>query len=97
MPRLNVTEPAKSEWESLIVLVPSKEGLLRFCVDYRKLNDVTIRDAYPIQRMDDGLGSLGKVHVFFILDSNSGYWQIEIDDRDKGKTKFTSHHRGYRF
>ena len=92
-----VIEPSSSEWASPVVFVPKKDGTLRFCVDYRRLNAVTKRDAYPLPRMDECIDSLGEATIFSTLDCNSGYWQIEIDDRDKDKTTFTSHSGLFRF
>ena len=92
-----VIEPAISEWASPIVLVPKKDGQLRFCVDYRKLNEQTIADAYPLPRMDDCIDSLGDAKIFTTLDCNSGYWQIPVAEEDKDKTTFTSHMGTYRF
>ena len=59
--------------ESLVVFTTKKEGTLRFYVDYMSLNDMTVRDAYPILRMDDCINSLGDAKVFSALDANSGY------------------------
>ena len=92
-----IIEPATSEWASPIVLVPKKDGQLRFCVDYRKLNEQTIADAYPLPRMDDCIDSLGDASIFTTLDCNSGYWQIPVREEDKDKTTFTSHMGTYRF
>ena len=73
MLRKGVIEPSQSPWASPVVLVPKKDGKLRFCVDYRKVNEVTVRDSYPLPRMDEYLDSLGEATVFTTLDANSGY------------------------
>jgi hypothetical protein len=64
---------------------------MRFCIDYRMLNTVTVRDSYPLPRMDECIDSLGDASVFSTLDCNSGYWQITVSPDDKEKTTFTSH------
>ena len=79
-----------SPWASPIVLVPKKDGSLRLCIDYRKLNSVTEPDAYPIPRVDDMLDSLSGCSWFTCLDLASGYWQIAMDEEDKAKTAFTT-------
>ena len=91
MLRDGVIEPSKSAWASPVVLAPKKDGTLRFCVDYRKLNAVTIRDSYPIPRMDECIDSLGEATIFTTLDCNSCYWQIPVAEADKEKTAFVSH------
>jgi len=80
-----------------VVIVPKKDGSSRFCVDYRRLNAVTIKDAYPIPRMDDCIDSLGEATIFTTLDCNSGYWQIPVAQEDKDKTAFASHVGSYQF
>lgn len=80
----------KGAWSSPVVLVQKKDGKWRFCVDYRKLNDVTIKDAYPLPRIDDSLDSLGKSKVFSTLDLTSGYWQVELDQDAKEKSAFVT-------
>ena len=92
-----VIEPSNAEWASPVVLVPKPDGSKRFCVDYRKLNALTIRDAYPIPRMDECIDSLGEATIFTTLDANSGYWQIEMAPEDRDKTTFTCHEGIYRF
>lgn len=92
-----VIEPAQSEWASPVVLIPKKDGSVRFCVDYRKLNALTVKDTYPLPRMDECLDSLGEATVFSTLDCNSGYWQIPIAPDDQDKTTFTCHSGTYRF
>jgi len=73
------------------VLVPKKDGTLRFCVDYRPLNAVSKRDSYPLPRMDECIDSLGEAKVFSTLHCNTGYWQVLIADGDREKTAFVCH------
>ena len=97
MSDMGVIEPCKSEWASPVVMVPNPDGSARFCVDYRRLNVLTIKDTYPLPRMDEGLDSLGEAKYFTTLDCNSGYRQIPIAEEDRNKTTFTCHARTYRF
>ena len=83
-----VVEPSTSPWASPVVLVQKKDGSTRFCVDYRKVNDVTRKDAYPIPRIDTTLDTLAGARWFTTLDLLSGYWQVEIDENDREKTAF---------
>ncbi|CAF2807008.1 unnamed protein product [Rotaria sp. Silwood2] len=83
--------PSKSPWASPVVLAPKKDGSIRFCIDYRKLNEITIRDAYPISRIDDTLDALQHAHFVSTLDLRSGYWQVEMDASSKALTAFVTH------
>ncbi len=70
-----------------VVIVPKYDGSTRFCVDYRKLKESTIRHAYSIPRMDDCIDSLREAKIFTTLDCNSGYWQIPIHEADRKKQR----------
>nr|VZI10038.1 unnamed protein product [Spirometra erinaceieuropaei] len=86
--KASIIQPSSSPWASPIALVPKKDGSLRLCIDYRRLNAVTVRDSFPMPRLDDTLDSLGGAAWFSTLDLISGYWQVEIDPKDHQKTAF---------
>ena len=90
-------EPAQSAWVSPVVLVPKLDGSLRFCVDYRRLNAIIIRDSYPLPRMDESIDSLVEASVFSTIDCNPGYWQIPERKQDRDKTAFVYHAGLYRY
>jgi len=90
-------KPSQSEWSFPVVMVPKPDGFPRFCVDYRRLNDVSVKDTYPLSRMDDCIEFLGEASVFSMLECNSGYWQIPVAVEDQDKTTFTCHEGTYQY
>ncbi|UYV79013.1 K02A2.6-like, partial [Cordylochernes scorpioides] len=92
-----IIRPSSSPWSFPVILVKKRDGEYRFCVDYRKLNNVTVKDVYPIPRIDEVMDTLqGSTH-FSAIDLRSGYWQVEVEERDKEKTAFTTAHGLYEF
>ena len=85
-----IIRESTSPWSSPIILVKKKDGEMRFCIDYRKLNSVTIGQAHPLPRVDDILDSLGDAQYFSTLDLKSAYWQISVDEKDPHKTAFVT-------
>ena len=85
MSEKKVIQPSHSPWASPIVLVRKKDGSTRFCLDFRKVNAITRKDAY---RVDDTLDTLAGSQWFTILDLISGYSQVEMDPNDREKTAF---------
>lgn len=92
-----VIQPSSSPWASPVVLVPKKDGSFRFCIDYRKVNSVTRKDAYPLPRVDDTLDTLAGSKWFTTLDLLSGYWQVEVSPEDREKTAFCTHEGFFEF
>ena len=92
-----VIRHSNSPWSSPIVLVYKKSGELRFCVDYRKLNQITRNDAHPLPRISDLLDSVKDAKYFSTLDLRSGYWQIPVEPEDCQKTAFVTQSGLYEF
>lgn len=89
-----IVEPSDSPWSAPICLVKKKDGSCRFCIDFRGLNAITVKDAYPLPRIDDTLESLSGSVWCSTLDLASGYWQIKLSDSSKKKSAFVTPHRG---
>ncbi|KAG1926021.1 interleukin-1 receptor accessory protein-like 1-A [Pimephales promelas] len=85
-----IIRESSSPWAAPVVLVQKKTGAWRFCVDYRKLNSVTKKDAFPLPRIEDSLTSLTQAAWYSTLDLASGYWQVQVEGRDQEKTAFTT-------
>jgi len=84
----DLIESAYGAWSSPVVLVKKKDGNWRFCVDYRRLNSVTIQDAYPLPRIDVSLDALSGSKYFSTLDLLSGYWQVSLSPDAQDKAAF---------
>ena len=86
--RYDLIEPSSSPWSFPVTLVRKKDNTWRFCIDFRRLNAMTMKDAYPIPRIDATLDQLGEASIFTSLDLRSGYWQVAITPEDRPKTAF---------
>ena len=81
--------PSSSPWCNAVILVRKKDGGLRFCIDFRKLNARTKKDSYPLPRIQETLESLEGSCIFSSFDFKSGFWQVEMDEASKQYTAFT--------
>ena len=97
-----IIEPSTSPWAAAVLMIPKKsldgKPSWRFCLDYRALNKVTKRQAYPLPKIDDALASLSGNKYFTCLDATSGYWNIPMrTEEDRDKTSFNCHRGSFRF
>ena len=95
MLRMGAIRKSNSSWASAIVLARRKNGKLRFCIDLRKLNQKTVKDAYSLPRIEETLDLLRGSVFFSALDLKAGYWQVELTDRAKKYTAFTAGPMGF--
>ena len=92
-----IIQPSCSPWASPVTLVPKPDGSIRFCVDYRKLNQVSTKDRYPLPQVSDVLDGMQGTAVFSTIDLKSGFHQILVDPADREKTAFICHSRLFEF
>ena len=90
MLEFGIIEPAASPWACNVVLVKKKDGSLRFCVDYQKLNSIKHKDSYPLPLIDNCLNALTGLSWYSTLDLCSGYYNIPIAEADRDKSAFVT-------
>lgn len=97
MLKMGVIEPCSSPWHSPSLLVKKKNGSFRYCIDYRAINAITVKDNFPMPRIETVLESLKGATYFSSIDLRSGYWQVSIAEEDRDKTAFSTQSGTYRF
>ncbi|CAF1241976.1 unnamed protein product [Rotaria sordida] len=90
-------EESTSPWSSPIVLVKKKDKTMRFCIDYRRLNAITIKDAFPLPRIDEIFDQLSDATYYTKFDFKSGYFQVPLSKEDRPKTAFSTRDNHYQF
>ena len=97
MLRHDIIEPAASPWCSNVVMVRKKDGAMRFCIDYRKVNELIVRDKFPLPKINTFFDMLNGSHYFSSCDLRQGYWQTVISEEDRDKTAFVTRKGQWRF
>ena len=92
-----IIQESISPWCSSVVLVKTKNGEMKFCIDYRAINRISKLDSFPMLLVVETLDALSGTQYFSTLDLKSGYWQIEMDPLSRGKTSFVTHNDLYEF
>src|SRR5579871_1378804 len=94
---LGIIKKCESPWAAPILFIKKKNGELSLVINYRKLNKVTRKDAYPLPRINELLDSLGNAAIFSILDMCSGFYQIEVDPKSHEKIVFVMKYGIYQY
>ncbi|KAL2082602.1 hypothetical protein ACEWY4_022420 [Coilia grayii] len=94
---LGVIEPSCSDWCSPVVLVPKRDGSIKFCIDFRQVNALSKVDPYPMPRIDELVERLGKAKYITTIDLSRGYWQVPLSPRAKEVTAFRTPFGLYHF
>ncbi|KAL4232960.1 hypothetical protein ACF0H5_007648 [Mactra antiquata] len=92
-----IIQRSNSPWSSPVVIVTKKDGGKRFCVDFRKVNQVTKKNSWPLPRIDEILAQLGNGKFFSTLDLRAGYWQVELDSSSREVSAFSTSTGLYEF
>ena len=90
-------EQSTSPWSSPVVLVKKKDKTMRFCIDYRRLNAITIKDAFPLPRIDEIFDQLADAMYYTKFDFKSGYFQVPLSKEDRAKTAFSTRDNHFQF
>jgi hypothetical protein len=90
-------EESDSPWSSPVVLGKKKDKTIRFCIDYRRLNAITIKDAFPLPRIDEMFDQLADATHYTKFDFKSGYFQVPLSEEDRPKTAFSTRDNHYQF
>lgn len=90
MLKLKIIQPNMSAWSSPVVLVPKADDSTLFCVDFRRLNELTVRDSFPLPRLDHTVDSLADATIFTTLNARAGFWQVPVYLPDIEKKRFTT-------
>ena len=94
---LDIIEPSRSAWSSPVVPIKKKDGTVRLCVDYRRLNAVTKADKFPLPNLNDAVFGLGKVKFFTALDLVKGYYQFPLAEESRKFTAFSTPRQHWQF
>ena len=94
MLRNGIVEPGFGPFANNIVMVKKQDGTPRFCIDFRRLNDISRRDAFPLARIDDVLDCVGRSKIFSVMDCASAFWSIAVHPEHKERTAFISKRYG---
>ena len=89
--------PSTSPWGAPVLFAKKTDKTLRFCIDYRQLNRVTIKNRYPLQRIDDQFDQLRGAQVYFKIELRTGYHQLRVKEADIPKTAFKTRYRHFEF
>ena len=93
----DIIEECQSDWTSPCILIPKPDGSYRFCTDYRKVNNVTRPDTFPLPRINDSIDQMGNAKYLSTFDLLKGYWQVPLSDRARNVSSFITPTWTYRY